>query len=392
MRKISILCAFVLILLPVLASCDNKVPHNVNNTTSVPSEETPSVVSAMPTNEPATPTPTVTVEPTLTPEPTPTVPVYLFGDLSQEVGGDPYCVFVLDSLWDTIQYNHGEKVLYSVVISVGPAWDIGHSYLDSKLVKNDPYYTGVPIYNMEPSIQDEIVEKELERVRESGILVCGNEGKRVFALATEEQIRQFTPKNQLYYTIRWAPVGSRLLANVSGYTEISPTPTPTPRNLVHIDECGGKVSDDLCGDYEADEYVKIIIWQGDEDKTSLQLLEERYPEEYEACLWAYEADYDMYPNDSRWETADYAWNVLRVQIIEELRKERRDAFFARHPEWTQYQLDYDSWFVLKVPYSLIPEIAKDPGVTYVSWRRYTDTSEIRIIGEYDGCPVYARCR
>ena len=69
-------------------------------------------------------------------------------------------------------------------------------------------------------------------------------------------------------------------------------------------------------------------------------------------------------------------------------EEQEAKFFERHPEFLSYRETYGVMCLyMRVPFSLIPEIAKDDMITEIR-RAPEDKRKPEVIGEYQGVIVY----
>ena len=118
-----------------------------------------------------------------------------------------------------------------------------------------------------------------------------------------------------------------------------------------------------------------------------KLLKERYPEDYAAYMWLKNEENPVENDDPRVETALRGAD-LHNSLPQTWELEQEEKFFTRHPEWRRFRTaEVMHQMYLEVPYSLIPEIAKDEGVVRIT--RVSDESRYVVeIGKLNGTPVY----
>lgn len=249
-----------------------------------------------------------------------------------------------------------------------------------KLVKIlDAYKNGG---NLRREYLKPVYQSELDRIKEAGMQVLAEEDASIDVLMTAEQFNKLFPPDNFSYEVQWAKHGLPL---IDGYEIAPPIPVTVPMRPIVL--AGGKLDESLHGEYEESGIAKVYVIFGNAWEEGQKLLKERYPEEYAAYMWLKNEENPVENDDPRVEPALRGAD-LHNSLPQTWELEQEEKFFTRHPEWRQYrtaEVMYQMY--LEVPYSLIPEIAKDEGVVRIT--RVPDESRYVVeIGKLNGTPVY----
>lgn len=227
-----------------------------------------------------------------------------------------------------------------------------------------------------------VYQSELDRIKEAGMQVLAQEDASIDVLMTAEQFNKLFPPDNFSYEVQWAKHGLPLIDEY----EIAPSiPVTVPMRPIVL--AGGKLDESLHGEYEESAIAKVYVVFGNAWEEGQRLLKERYPEEYAAYMWLKNEENPVENDDPRVEPAMRGAD-LHNSLPQTWELEQEEKFFTRHPEWRQYRTaEVMHQMYLEVPYSLIPEIAKDEGVVRIS--RVPDESRYVVeIGKLNGTPVY----
>jgi len=408
-----------------------------------PASTTPTSATATP-GATGTATPTQEIAPTATPTPDPasrTIELIGEGDAREDVMPNPGVLYVGTSFRAMVRNETYKDALFHARISISLYWkdkaevefeeQFKKEYKENPLYKSyneeydtwerEVYYPSLPpdysgkddrieLYNRywrerhseadwltlqgilealknERTLRWEhlkpVYQSELARIKEIGIQVLSEDDAALDVLMTAEQFDKLFPPENFSYEVQWAKRGMPML---DGYTATAPRPTSAPLYPI-IHARGAKIDGTLSGEFEASEIAKVYVSFGNAWDEGQKLLQERYPEEYTAYIWLKNEENPVANDDPRTELALRGAD-LHNSLPQTWELEQEEKFFNRHPEYRQYR-PYEEMHMLylEVPYSLIPEIARDEGVVKIS-RRNEETRFVTEIGTLNGTPVY----
>ncbi len=236
-----------------------------------------------------------------------------------------------------------------------------------------------------------IYSKESIRLQESdyGVVVSYDRGY-ISYLMSPEQYEKFVPSERFYYSEDYYYVSEDIVERLIGMIpDLDPANEIVfldPDNPFEIDDSDPKIDEKLRGVFDKDDPAVISLIFGDLKADSEEWLAKEHPDEYKAYLWTREIN--MIPalnDDPQVISARRAWDLIR-SFSENWRKENLTQFFERHSDYVQYQLEENGVYFC-VPYSLIPEIAKDPGIVSIMFGSLP-TYRLALLGHYNGKKVY----
>lgn len=209
------------------------------------------------------------------------------------------------------------------------------------------------------------------------------------ALITADQFENFLVSDRFSYHFSWSEAKDlgEVETSITGFIKAPPKEPVKPQNVIIIDGTDSRIDEKLQGEQDADEIVTICIIFGDSWSEGQRILREQYPKEYAAYMEMKESGEVWDNDDPRIELAERGWE-LHNSLPGDWEDEQEAKFFERHPEFLPYrQTDGVMSLYMHVPFSLIPEIAKDSAIKKIS-RVPEDKRKPEIIGEYQGFTVY----
>ncbi len=251
----------------------------------------------------------------------------------------------------------------------------------------DAYESGRP----QQEVTERLTKQEMDLIRESGMVTYSYpiNSYRFGALITADQFENFSVSDRFSYVFRWTEVGQRedLAESIQGFVAKPIEEPAEPEHIVVIDGTDPRIDEQLRGEHDADEKVLIYICFGNAWDEGQRILREQYPKEYAAYIELKESEEPWANDDPRSELADRGW-ALHNSLPGDWEDEQEEKYFARHPEYLKYRYGDPVYTLeMKVPYSLVLEIAKDEAITEIG-RYPEDQRKPEMIGEYRGIAVY----
>ena len=233
--------------------------------------------------------------------------------------------------------------------------------------------------SFDQDLQDILIrlqQEELSLIQNSGMLtycypIEDPYRTSIGALITADQFENFLVSDRFSYHFSWSEAKDLgvVETSITGFIKAPPKEPVKPQNVIIIDGTDSRIDEKLQGEQDADEIVTICIIFGDSWSEGQRILREQYPKEYAAYM-------EMKESGEVWDNDD-----PRIELAEA-------KFFERHPEFLSYRETYGVMCLyMRVPFSLIPEIAKDDMITEIG-RVPEDKRKPEIIGEYQGFTVY----
>lgn len=244
-------------------------------------------------------------------------------------------------------------------------------------------------------IRNRLIQEELSLIQKSGMLTyCYPAevyayGASLGALITAAQFENLLISDRFSYHFKWSEskdLGD-LEKNIPGFTKAVPTDPVRPEHVIVIDSTDPRIDKRLQGEQDADEVVTITLLFGDTWGEGQRILREQYPKEYAAYMEMKESS-ELWDNDDPRLELALRGHELHNSLPGDWEEEQEAKFFERHPDFLSYRETYGVMCLyMRVPFSLIPEIAKDDMITEIR-RAPEDKRKPEVIGEYQGVIVY----
>ena len=244
-------------------------------------------------------------------------------------------------------------------------------------------------------IRNRLIQEELSLIQKSGMLTyCYPAegyayGASLGALITAAQFENLLISDRFSYHFKWSESKDlgELEREIPGFTKAVPAEPAKPEHVIVIDSTDPRIDKRLHGEQDADEVVTITILFGDTWGEGQRILREQYPKEYAAYMEMKEST-ELWDNDDPRLELALRGRDLHNSLPGDWEEEQEAKFFERHPEFLTYRETYGVMSLyMRVPFSLIPEIAKDDMITEIR-RAPEDKRKPEVIGEYQGVIVY----